>query len=159
MNIQQCMMSTHGWCNTAYSSWRYTPLKPSQSPLCHTALSLPITSWQYLSGVKRKTSVSAPSIICSILALVGGGTGLLRGGSLKQSAMFPENMAGIWLWGRWVYFWQEKGGMRSTWEGVLKGGRGTSEPVPHYPQLSVAERCICDVNMWGADENMHLKQR
>lgn len=50
--------------------------------------------------------------------------------------------------------------MCSVWEGVLcvEGRRGAAEPVPNSPQLSLAERCICDVNMWGADENMHLKQ-
>lgn len=44
MNIQQYVMSKHSWCNKA-RSWRCAPLKPSQSLLCHTALSLPLTSW------------------------------------------------------------------------------------------------------------------
>lgn len=127
-----------------------------------SSINILIIAQRYLSGVKRKTSVSAPSIICSVfLAPVGGGLGLLRGGSLKPSTSFPENMAGIWLRGRWVSFRQEEGGMCSLWEGVLcvegRGG-GASEPVPNSPQLSLAERYICDVNMWGADENMHLKQ-
>lgn len=109
----------------------YTPLKLSQSLLSHSSVSsinILITTQQYLSGVKRKTSVSAPSIMCSIflfffLALVVGGLSLLRRSSQKP---FPQNLAGIWLWGRWVSFRQEEeGGMCSLWEGmyVLKGRR------------------------------------
>lgn len=61
-------------------------------------------------------------------------------------------------------------GILSTREGgvecVLDGREGRAVVVvgggswcQSLPQLSLAERCICDVNMWGADENMHLKQR
>lgn len=42
--------------------------------------------------------------------------------------------------------------------GVVVAGF-TSELVPNSPQLSLAERCICEVNMWGADENMNHQRR
>ena len=50
------------------------------------------------------------------------------------------------------------------WEGVLcvEGGRrerAASESVPNSSQRLVDERCICDVNMWRADENTRLEQR
>ncbi len=127
-----------------------------------SSINVLIIAQQYLSEVKRKPSVSAPLIICRVFGPDGGGLGLLRGGSLKLKSTFPENMAGIWLRGRWVSFRQEEGGMCSWEEGVLcvEGRRGgVSELVPNFPQLPLDERCICDVNMWRADENTHLKQR
>lgn len=47
---------------------------------------------------------------------------------------------------------------------MLKGGGGgeggaASESVPNSSQRSADERCICDVNMWRADENTQLEQR
>lgn len=111
---------------------------PSLSLLCHSAsINILITAQQYLSGVKRKPSVSVPSIICNVFRPLwggGGGPGLLRGVSLKQSATFPENMAGIWLRGRWVSFRQGEGGMCFFVGGSVDGRRGgASEPVPTLP--------------------------
>ena len=77
-------------------------------------------------------------MICSIFLPVEGGAGHLRGGSVKPGATFPENMAGIWLRGRWVSSRQEEGEMSSLWEGVLcVEGRKGLESVPNSPPSSL----------------------
>lgn len=111
---------------------------------------------QYLSqGLKKPLSV-APLIMYKIFfGLVGRGRrGAFSGeGTMKIGAPLSRNMAGIWLRGRCVSFGQEEGGMWTLWEGcyVLKGG---FESMPNSPQVSVAERHICDVNTQGADGNI-----
>lgn len=121
-----------------------------------------ITTQRCLSGVKRKTLAAAPSIICSIFHPCRGRRGPSQGRLTKAGRYVPRKhgwnlapgqMGILSTRGGWNVFFV--GGSVMCWreEGVA------SESVPNSPQLSLAERCICDVNMWGADENMNLKQR
>lgn len=83
---------------------------------------------------------------------------------MRLGAPLSQNMAGIWLRGRWVSFRQEEGGMWPLWEGCYVSREwwgvcgGVFESMPNSAQVSVAERRICDVNTRGADENMNVKQ-
>lgn len=155
MNIQECMMSGHGWCKKAYLPWRRIP--PSQPLLYHTALSILLTFWLYNNAavpVQRKTSVSAATIIWGVFGPGGGRLSIAEcyvprkhGWNLAAGQMGILSLRGGWnvfcVGGSVMCWWDE-------------GGRG--EPVPNFPQLSLGERCICDVNMQGADKNMHLTQ-
>lgn len=132
MNIQQCMMSKHGWCNKAFSFRRCTALKPSQSPPeSHSSVSsinILITTQRYLLGVKKKGSVSAPSIICSIFRPCWGRCGPSQGRFTKAQRYVPRkhgwNLApgqmgilssgggwNVFFVGGSVMCWREEGGL------------------------------------------------
>ena len=109
---------------------------------------------RYLSGVKRKTSVSAPSIICSVFwplcvcvcvcVCVGGDPVLLRGRLAKAERYVPRKHG-------WNLAPGQMGilSRRGGWNVFFVGGsvmcwRGASEPVPNSPQLSL----FWEMYMW-----------
>lgn len=125
---------------------------PAVSHSCVSSINILIVAQRYLSGVKRKISVAAASVICSVF---GPGEGRPRssqgrhtkakqyiprkhGWNLAQGQMGILSTRGVWN----VFF---VGGNVLY---VLKGGGGVSELGPNSPQRSLAERCISNVNMW-----------
>lgn len=115
------------------------------------------TAQRYLSGVQRKTSVSAATMIWGVFGPGGGRLSIVEcyvprkhGWNLapgQMSILSPRRGWNVFFVGGSVMCWRDE------------GGRDAFGLMPNFPQLTLGERCICDVNMQGAEENMHLKQR
>lgn len=111
------------------------------------SINILITARQYLSGVKRKTSVSAPSIMCGVFFCWPvwrmGRPGPSQGEALQRRALCShKTWLEFWLQGRWVSLHKGRVECVLYKEGMLcvGGTRGGDRLV---------ERCIRDVNMWG----------
>lgn len=122
-----------------------------------------IMAQRYLSGVKRKTSVSAPSIICSIFGPWWDRPAPSLGRLTKAEHYVPRkhgwNLApgqmgilstrggwNVFFVGGSVMCWRQEGG------GCIWAGAKLSPTLTGWEVY-----CMCDVNMWRADENMRQR--